>query len=152
MTGDFTLSSIGIQAEISPGAQLTFNAYVYTGDGLTQLAVGSNMTFTGDGTEQFYNLPINFALLNGQSYDIGIDFHSFNDPNLQIDYYEFDAGNNPPFDVGPFHVTDGEESHDFSNSLAPNLEVNSAVPEPGTLVMLGTGILGLAGSLRRKLF
>lgn len=26
------------------------------------------------------------------------------------------------------------------------------VPEPGTLVMLGTGVLGLAGALRRKLF
>ena len=26
------------------------------------------------------------------------------------------------------------------------------VPEPGTLVMLGTGVLGLAGTLRRKLF
>jgi len=28
----------------------------------------------------------------------------------------------------------------------------SGVPEPGTLVMLGTGVLGLAGTLRRKLF
>ncbi len=27
----------------------------------------------------------------------------------------------------------------------------SSVPEPGTLVMLGTGVLGLVGSLRRKL-
>jgi len=26
------------------------------------------------------------------------------------------------------------------------------IPEPGTLVMLGTGVLGLAGTLRRKLF
>ncbi len=26
-----------------------------------------------------------------------------------------------------------------------------SVPEPGTLIMLGTGILGLAGTLRRKL-
>jgi len=28
----------------------------------------------------------------------------------------------------------------------------SGVPEPGTLVMLGTGVLGLAGAMRRKLF
>ena len=28
----------------------------------------------------------------------------------------------------------------------------SGVPEPGTLVMLGTGVLGLAGVIRRKLF
>ena len=27
----------------------------------------------------------------------------------------------------------------------------STTPEPGTLIMLGTGILGLAGTLRRKL-
>ena len=153
MTDNFTLSSIGIQGEIAPGAQMTFNAYVYTGDGLTQLAVGSNMTFTGDGTEQFYNLPINFSLLNGQSYDIGIDFHSFNDPNWQVEYYFFDAGSNPPFNVGPFMVTDGEESHCGScNIFAPNLEVNGSVPEPGTVLMLGTGVLGLAGALRRKLF
>jgi hypothetical protein len=29
---------------------------------------------------------------------------------------------------------------------------NVGVPEPGTLVMLGTGVLGLAGAIRRKLF
>jgi hypothetical protein len=153
MTGDFTLSSIGIQGEISQGATETFNAYVYTGDGSTQLAAGSNMTLTGDGTEQFYNLPINYTLLNGQSYDIGIDFHSFNDPNWQVEFYFFDSGSNSPFNVGSFEVTDGEESHcGACNILAPNLEVNGAVPEPGTFLMLGTGVLGLAGALRRKLF
>lgn len=154
MNNSFTLSSIGIQGEIDKGATETFNAYVYNGNGTVQLAVGGNMTFTGDGTEQFYNLPINFALLSGQSYDIGIDFHSFNDPHWQVHYYFFDAGSNPPFDVGAFHVTDGEESHCGScNVYAPNLEVQgSNVPEPGTFLMLGTGILGLAGTLRRKLF
>jgi len=152
MTGNFTLASIGIQGEIDQGATETFSAYVYNGDGTVQLAVGSNVTFTGDGTEQFYTLPISYALLSGQSYDIGIDFHSFNDPHWQVHYYFFDSGSNPPFDVGPFHVTDGEESHcGACNGFAPNLQV-SDVPEPGTFLMLGTGALGLAGALRRKLF
>ena len=154
MTGDFTLSSIGIQGEIDKGATETFNAYVYNGDGTVQLAVGANMVFTGDGTEQFYNLPIAYNLLNGQSYDIGIDFHSFNDPHWQVHYYFFDAGSNPPFNVGPFEVTDGEESHcGACNVFAPNLEVQgTSIPEPGTFLMLGSGILGLAGMLRSKLF
>jgi hypothetical protein len=127
---------------------------VYDGTGTTQLAVGSNQTFTGDGTEQFYNLPISFTLHSGTSYDIGIDFHSFNAPNWAVHYYFFDAGSNPPFNVGPFMVTDGEESHcGACNVFAPNLEVQgNGVPEPGTFLMLGTGILGLAGTLRRKLF
>jgi hypothetical protein len=30
--------------------------------------------------------------------------------------------------------------------------IGTSVPEPGTLVMLGTGVLGLAGAVRRKLF
>jgi hypothetical protein len=29
---------------------------------------------------------------------------------------------------------------------------NLAVPEPGTLGLLGTGLLGIAGTMRRKLF
>lgn len=156
MTGNFTLTSIGIQGAIDNGTQMTFNAYVYDGSGQNQLAVGNAVQFTGDGTEQFYVLPINFTLLAGQSYDIGIAFNSFNAPNWQVHYYFFDSGQNPPFNVGPFTVIDGEESHcGACNVFSPNLEVNGSgnngVPEPGTLVMLGTGALGLAGTIRRKL-
>jgi hypothetical protein len=158
MTGNLTLTSIGIDAWIANGAQLTFNAYVYDdvgGVGINPLAIGSNVVFTGTGTEQFFDLPISFTLQNGVSYDIGIAFNSFNDPNLQINYYNFAAGSNPPFSVGPVTVTDGEESHcGPCNFLTPNLELNgssSTTPEPGTLILLGTGALGLFGSIRRKL-
>jgi hypothetical protein len=159
MTGNFTLTSIGIDVEINNGAQLTFNSYVYDdegGTGVIPLAVGPPVVITGDGTEQFYDLPISFTLQAGQNYDIGIAFNSFNDPNLQVHYYFFDAGTNPPFSVGPVTVLDGEESHcGPCNVLAPNLRLdgsgNQTTPEPGTLVMLGSGVLALAGSLRRRL-
>src|ERR1019366_9022771 len=32
-----------------------------------------------------------------------------------------------------------------------DLQFGSTTPEPGTLIMLGTGILGLAGTLRRRI-
>jgi hypothetical protein len=157
MTGDFTLTSIGIDALIANGAQLTFNAYVYddeSGTGVSQLALGASELVTGDGTEQWFDLPISFTLLSGQSYDIGIDFHSDNDPNLEINYFDFTTDNSP-FSVGPVTVLDGEESHcGPCNSLAPNLRLDGAagggVPEPGSLILLGTGALVLFGAIRRK--
>lgn len=38
------------------------------------------------------------------------------------------------------------------NDLSFAVYGNSAVPEPGSLILLGSGILGIAGMLRRKLF
>jgi hypothetical protein len=84
MTSDFTLTSIGIQGQIDSGTQMTLSAYVYDSTGHRQLAIGNNVIFTGDGTEQFYNLPINFTLLGGLGYDIGIDFHSSNAPTGRL--------------------------------------------------------------------
>lgn len=40
----------------------------------------------------------------------------------------------------------------LGNDLSFALFSGTSTPEPGTLIMLGTGILGLAGTLRRKLF
>lgn len=64
---------------------------------------------------------------------------NFNGPGIMLIQNEFIAGGfaEPIFTTG-----------DTQSYFGPNLEV---VPEPSTLVMLGTGALALAGALRRKI-
>jgi len=154
MTGNYNVTSIGIDGILANGYTTDFTAYVWSSDGvsgLTQLAANT-ISVTGTGSAQFITIPLSYTLQSGTYYDIGIGWTNFNDPNWQVHYYNFNT-NDPSFSVGPFTVLDGEESHcGPCNSYAPNLQLDGGVPEPGTFVMLGTGILGLAGTLRRKLF
>jgi hypothetical protein len=153
MTGSYNVTSIGIDAILAANYTTNFTAYVYSSDGmsgLTQLAANT-ISVTGTGSAEFITIPLTYTLQSATYYDIGVGWTTFNDPNLQIHYYNF-APPQSPFQVGPFSVLDGEESHcGPCNAFAPNLQLD-AVPEPGTFLMLGTGVLGLAGALRRKLF
>jgi hypothetical protein len=67
----------------------------------------------------------------------------------EINVFSFFAPNatdiTPGNNYGEFATNGGFGVGTFS------LTANSPVPEPSTLVMLGTGILGAAGALRRKL-
>lgn len=154
MSGNYNVTSIGIDGILANGYSTNFTAYVYSSDGvngITQLAANT-ISVTGNGQKEFVTVPLSYTLQSGTYYEIGVSWTNFNDPNWQVHYYNFDVSKDPPFNVGPFKVIDGTESHcGTCNVFTPNLQVD-AVPEPGTLVMLGTGVVGLAGALRRKLF
>lgn len=66
---------------------------------------------------------------------------NFNGPGVILIQNEFIAGGF----ADPINTTGDNMSY-----FGPNFEVTTT-PEPGTLIMLGTGVLGLAGALRRKI-
>ncbi|HEY2039925.1 MAG TPA: PEP-CTERM sorting domain-containing protein [Edaphobacter sp.] len=73
--------------------------------------------------------------------------------------FSFSAANGPDqFDVNVFGNGTGysaffRDEDGFTGTLPVSVQVNSsvsAVPEPSTLLLIGTGVLGAAGAIRRK--
>jgi hypothetical protein len=152
------VTSIGIELAILNLGTVTLNPYIYSAlDGIGQvpLAIGTPSTFTGSYNVQywFYDLPVSYTLVSGQTYDIGVDFNSFNNPDLDFWSYQFNS-TNPPFTIGSIIVTDGEELRcGPCNTLMPHLRLtgNIVVPEQPSLSFVAGGLIVAAGRLRRKL-
>lgn len=81
------------------------------------------------------------------------------DPNLDSHGFSFTEINGPDhYDVNIFNDGTGyfaylDDEDNFTQTVPVTFSLTTAAtPEPSTFILLGTGILGLAGATRRKLF
>jgi hypothetical protein len=127
----------------------------YTITGITGTVAGQTITGllnagTFDNNDNYLFDPGNLGFLNfdskGVSFTLGSG-SSTTDVNIAEENVGFFVGTYA--DLNPPKGSDLGEWVDFN--LCPGDPAAPAVPEPGSLALFGTGILGAAGAIRRRL-
>ena len=162
---DYSLESIHWVGEYfnppNQGQITAWHAQIYTDNGGQPGNLLYDLNIPGTGGETFLGNTAGFPTYEYWLMDFGnLDIK----PNTQywLALYP-DLGFPPQWGWSSGTGGDGISYQDFFGTrtqLAADMAfgidgtqgTNTGVPEPGTLVMLGTGALGLASTLRRKLF
>jgi hypothetical protein len=149
-----------------------FNAWLFPGDILQSAEV--SLTSAEFGGTTYFDQTVNFVQsscsVNAYGFNVCAESSTFNGPNLTAGTYWLNLQNavvntgDPVYwdeNSGGGCTSPGCPSQASESSVGTipsesftilgNSGTGGTVPEPGTILLLGSGVLGLGGAIRRKL-
>jgi PEP-CTERM motif-containing protein len=148
---------------------LSFGAWMFPGDTLVSAEVA--ITSSEFGGTSYFDQSVNFTasgcVTNQMGYNVCTETGSFAPVNLNAGTYWLTLENacctdDPLYwdeNSGPSSASENQvgtiPSESFTlvgNGTTSSTSSGSSTPEPGSIMLFGSGILGVAGILRRKLF
>jgi len=167
--GYFTSNTFTIAVGSQSPTGVTFTAWLYPGDTLTSLEISITSGVNGGTTyfDQVVNVSASGCFINQYGYNICTEMTSFSGPALQSGTYWLNLQNadtagaqqvywDQNSGIGchspgcPSQAWESEEGPVPSESFSLLGNANGTVPEPSNIVLFGSGVVGIAGLLRRK--
>jgi hypothetical protein len=88
----------------------------------------------------------------GTFFPVAFNGEDFNFPGLTLTSVTYSSNFVGPWSWGPHDIwVNWEGMGPIQSDSYVQFQVSASTPEPGTWVMMGSGVIGLAGLLRRKL-
>ena len=164
-SGSYTTSGGSLEEVLT---DINVNTYAYSWDNGAYVELGFEDNYLVNGTgddlalfemgniEDYFEVSITIGGTTNwyQSFDTGYDSGMWNIDVAFIDLDDFGIGSGAYLSSIVIGLDDSGMQPEArpSLSLVGALNSTSSVPEPATLLLLGTGLLGLAGLRRKKFF